>query len=148
MRLRLLPAIAGLAVGLILPATAQEQNTVDPEVRQQIEALVVNLDEAYNKSDAPAVAALFAPDAVEVWYGQPEGGLASGQQAIEKRYAGELGPSPHHLSHKLLQAYPIGSDICAIMEWSLPPMDTIGHHCVAIFGRDADTWKIRVSYAN
>jgi hypothetical protein len=38
MRLRLLPAIAGLAVGLILPAVAQEQNTVDPEVRQQIEA--------------------------------------------------------------------------------------------------------------
>ncbi len=36
------------------------------------------------------------------------GGAAIGQQAIEKRYAGELGPSTHHLSHKLLQAYAIG----------------------------------------
>ena len=143
-----LVALVGLAISFAVPAIAQEQSTVDPEVRQQIEALIVNLDEAYNKSDAPAVAALFAQDAVEVWYGQPEGGLASGQQAIEKRYAGELGPGPHHLSHKLLQAYPVGSDICAIMEWSLPPMDAIGHDCVAIFGRDADTWKIRVFYPN
>jgi ketosteroid isomerase-like protein len=94
MKTRLLLACAGLAISFAMPAVAQEQNTIDPEVRQQIEALIVNLDEAYNKSDAQAVAALFAQDAVEVWYGQPEGGLASGQQAIEKRYAGELGPGP------------------------------------------------------
>ena len=103
MKIRSLLALVGLAISFAVPAIAQEQSTVDPEVRQQIEALIVNLDEAYNKSDAPAVAALFAQGAVEVWYGQPEGGLASGQQAIEKRYAGELGPGPHHLSHKLLQ---------------------------------------------
>jgi hypothetical protein len=142
MKVSLLLTIAGLAISFAVPAYAQEQNTVDPEVHQQIEELIMKLDEAYNKSDAPALAALFAQDAVEVWYGQPEGGLASGQQAIEKRYAGELGPGPHNISHKLVQAYPIGSDICAIMEWSLPPMDTIGHHCVAIYGRDADTWTI------
>jgi uncharacterized protein (TIGR02246 family) len=147
MKIHLLLALVGLAFGFVMPVFAQEQNTVDPEVRQQIEALIVKMDEAYNKNDAPALAALFAQDAVEVWYGQPEGGLASGQQAIEKRYAGELGGGPHNNSHKLIQVYAIGSDICAIMEWSLPPMDT-GRHAVVIYGRDADTWKIRVAYAN
>jgi hypothetical protein len=64
MKMRLLLTLAGLVVGFPAPVLAQEKDTVDPEVRQQIEALIVNLDEAYNKSDAPAVAALFAQDAV------------------------------------------------------------------------------------
>jgi hypothetical protein len=33
MKMRLLPALAGLVIGPVLPAIAQEQNTVDPEVR-------------------------------------------------------------------------------------------------------------------
>ena len=31
-------AFAGLATRFVVPAVAQDQNTVDPEVRQQIEA--------------------------------------------------------------------------------------------------------------
>jgi hypothetical protein len=34
--MRLLLALAGLAIGFAVPALAQEQNTVDPEVRQQM----------------------------------------------------------------------------------------------------------------
>src|ERR1700738_1285046 len=104
MKMRLLPALVGLAIGFVVPALAQEQNTVDPEVRQQIEAALTKFDEAYNKNDAAAPAApaaLFAQDAVEVWYGASEGGLASGQQAIEKRYATEFGARPSNASHKL-----------------------------------------------
>jgi ketosteroid isomerase-like protein len=37
MKLNLLPIFAGLAIGLVVPVLAQEQNAVDPEVRQQIE---------------------------------------------------------------------------------------------------------------
>jgi len=37
--MRLLLALAGFAVGFVVPALAQEQKTVDPEVRQQIEAV-------------------------------------------------------------------------------------------------------------
>jgi hypothetical protein len=37
--MRLLPTLAGLVIGFTVPALAQEKNTVDPEVRQQIEAL-------------------------------------------------------------------------------------------------------------
>ena len=47
-------ALAGLAIGFALPALAQEQNTVDPEVRQQIEAVIVKFDEAFNRRDAAA----------------------------------------------------------------------------------------------
>jgi hypothetical protein len=38
-----------LAIGFVFPAIAREQKTVDPEVRQQIEASFMKLEEAYNK---------------------------------------------------------------------------------------------------
>ena len=50
MKMRLAVALVGLAIGFALPTFAQEQNTVDPEVRQQIEALLVKADEAYNNT--------------------------------------------------------------------------------------------------
>jgi hypothetical protein len=40
MKKRLLYALIGLAIGFAVPTFAQEQNTVDPEVRQQIEAFL------------------------------------------------------------------------------------------------------------
>src|ERR1700756_1823417 len=92
---RLLLALIGLAVSPVVSAIAQEQNTVDPEVHQQIEAVHMKFVEAQNKGDAAAIAALFTQDAVQVWYGLSEGGLASGQQAIEKRYRATFAaPSP------------------------------------------------------
>src|SRR5246127_1810257 len=77
---RLLLALIGLAVSPVVSAIAQEQNTVDPEVHQQIEAVHMKFVEAQNKGDAAAIAALFTQDAVQVWYGLSEGGLASGEQ--------------------------------------------------------------------
>ena len=59
MKIRLLSALAGLAIGFAVPAVAEEQNTVDPEVRQQIEAAVLKYQEAYNNYDAAATPALF-----------------------------------------------------------------------------------------
>jgi ketosteroid isomerase-like protein len=56
-----------LAIGFALPGLAQEQNTVDPEVRQQIEAVTKRREEAYNKYDAAAYAAFYTQDAVDFW---------------------------------------------------------------------------------
>jgi hypothetical protein len=56
MKIRFLLTLAGLAIGFAVPTLAQEQNTVDPEVRQQIEAVLVSFGEAFNKHDAAAVA--------------------------------------------------------------------------------------------
>ena len=144
MKMRLLLTLAGFAIGFVLPALAQEQNTVDPEVRQQIEAVHMKFVEAQNKGDAAAIAALFTQDAVQVWYGLSEGGLASGQQAIEKRYR-ETFAAPSPLDSKIVQIYPIGNDICAITEYKIM---TWKGHAVTIYGRDADTWKIRMAYSN
>jgi uncharacterized protein (TIGR02246 family) len=116
MKVRLLLTLAGLAIGFAVPVPAQEKNTVDPEVLQQIEAVYMKYDEAYNKNDVAAMAALFTQDALQVWQGASEGGTASGQQAIEKRYAVDFASAPSAV-RELVQVYAIGNDICAIAEY-------------------------------
>ncbi len=87
MKTRLL-LIAGSIIGLALPAVAQEQNAVDPEVRQQIEAAHMKFDEAYNRSDAAGCTADYTPDAIEVWSWETAGGAAISQHfQSETKYA-------------------------------------------------------------
>jgi uncharacterized protein (TIGR02246 family) len=133
-----------LAIGLAVPVLAQEQNTVDPEVRQQIEATLMKFDEAFKKRDAAAIAALFTQDAVQVCQGWPGGAEASGQQAIEKRYTVDFASSPS-IVRKFVQVYAIGNDICAITEFKT--MVWKGY-LVTIYVREADDWKIRLEYGN
>ena len=58
MKIRLVVALAGLAMSFALPAFAQQKNTLDPKIEQQIRVLAAKYDEAINKQDAAAVAAL------------------------------------------------------------------------------------------
>jgi hypothetical protein len=88
MKIRLLLTLAGLALGFAVPAFAQEKDTVDPQIRQQLDALFKKFDEASNKADAAALAALFTEDAVEVG---PDGPVY-GRQALENRTSEFLGP--------------------------------------------------------
>ena len=148
MKMRVLLTLAGLAITSIIPAIAKEQTTVDPEVRQQIDAALTKFDDAFNSRDAAATAALYTQDAAEVWSGGSAGGLAFGQEAIEKRHASNFASNPGKLSHKLVQVQAIGNEICAISEWSIPPIDTKGHYVVTIYVREADEWKIRMAYVN
>ena len=143
MKKQLLYALVGLAIGFAMPTFAQEQNTVDPEVRQQIETAYMKFAEAFNKHDAAAIAALHTEDAVQVW-NYDNRGTASGQQAIEKRYADEIASSPGNLVEKLVQLYGIGDEITAISEWS---KGVWKGRKVRIYVRDLDTWKIRMEYA-
>jgi hypothetical protein len=46
MKKRFAVALAGLAIGFAVPVLGKEQNTVDPEVRQQIEAVFMKFQEA------------------------------------------------------------------------------------------------------
>jgi hypothetical protein len=64
MKMRLLPTLVGLAIGFAVPVLAQEQNTVDPEVRQQIEASIMKADKAFNRSDAAGCTAEYTQDAI------------------------------------------------------------------------------------
>jgi ketosteroid isomerase-like protein len=149
MKMHLLPTLAGLAIGFAVPAVAQEQNTVDQEVRQQIEAAVLKYQEAYNKYDATACAAGFTQHAIEVleWSSASATGAASGRQEIEGRYGFELASHPTKQSFKLVQVYPIGSDVCAIWEIFHYSRQEKGYY-TAIYVREADDWKIRMAYAN
>jgi ketosteroid isomerase-like protein len=100
--------------------------------------------DAVNKNDTPAIAALYTQDAVQIRSWESDGGIASGQQAIEKRFAVELASSPGEYADKLVQVYPVGDEISAVSQWSWG----IGKGYYArIYIRDADNWKIRVEYA-
>jgi ketosteroid isomerase-like protein len=143
MKMPLLITIAGLAIGFAVPARAQEKDSVDPEVRQQIEAELMKYDDAFNKHDAVAIADLFALDAVEVLGWESEGGAVSGQQAIAKRYAVELAGGMNDHVIKLVQAYPIGSEVCAITKETVAQWS---NSAVRIYVRDADIWKIKLAY--
>ena len=145
MKIRTVVALVGSAISFALPISAQQQDTVTPEVRQQIEAVLMKFDEAYNKHDAAAIADLFTPDAVEVFRWGSEGGAAVGQQGIKKRYESEASEgSATNMTNKLVQIYAIGSDICAFADRSVMMWK---NKCLVIFVRDADTWKIRMAYA-
>src|SRR5258708_33758916 len=89
MKMLLLITFTGLAIGFVQPALAQEQNTVDAEVRQQIEAALRKHEEAYNEYDAAAFAAGFPQYAV----GFSPGGMARGGGKKGERDGG--GPRPH-----------------------------------------------------
>ena len=56
MKMTLIFALAGLAIGFAAPTLAQEKDAVDPQMRQQLEAIDKIFDEAYNKNDAAATA--------------------------------------------------------------------------------------------
>jgi len=146
MKMRLAVTLVGLAIGFALPTFAQEQNTVDPEVRQQIEALLVKADEAYNKHDAAALAAGYTEDAVFVGGGGgPEPHY--GHQALEKRIALDMASYPGEVSqsHELIQVYALGLDLCAIEKLTIEQWKG---YAILLFVREPDEWKIRMEYVN
>jgi ketosteroid isomerase-like protein len=75
--------LSGSVIGTVMPAVGQDKNTVDPEVRQQIEVALKKYDEAANKNDAAAVSANFTEDAVNV----EQEGPTFCRNAIEKLWA-------------------------------------------------------------
>jgi ketosteroid isomerase-like protein len=89
MKTRFLLALVGLAVSFALPTYAQENDTVDPQSRQELEAVDTKLDQAIDKNDAAAAAALFTEDAIlmlPLEFAPERSGIFSGRAAIEKWY--------------------------------------------------------------
>jgi len=142
MKIRLLLTLAGLAIGFALPTVAQEQKAVDPEVRQQIEAVGMKFGEAWHNHDAAAAADLYTLDAIKVldWTG---GGSLMGREAIEKDFANNFASSPPDVTGRLIQMYAMGDQIAEISEWSNGQWRG---YSSTIYVRDADTWKIRLEY--
>ena len=149
MKIRLLLALVGLAISLALPAFAQQPNTPDPQLREQILALANKFNEAWNNNDAAALAALFTEDAVEVRAagGVTRAGVFSGRQALEKMFAADFASYSGKMVNKLVQVYAMGdNDICAIGNSSA---GTWKAYTLTAYVRALDgTWRIYMTYVN
>jgi uncharacterized protein (TIGR02246 family) len=140
-------ALVGLAINFALPTFAQQKDTVDPKIAQQIRVLAAKFDEAFNKNDADAVAALYTEDA---FYGTPHGGF-HGRQAIEEDYARHSFQNYHANSLFITvdRAIAVGNEVHATGRWSASYQQWGGGSIQAdghrswVFVREGDTWKIR-----
>ena len=149
MKIRLLLAFVGLAIGLATPTLAQQKDTIDSQIAEQV---TKKIDEGFNNGDAAAVGALFTEDAVFV---TPQGPIF-GREAIEKLFAGmfQQGHYSDHLN-KDDQGSPhtigtAGNEVWRTGEWSFTlqgksggPIQLKGYWG-AINVREGDTWKIRM----
>jgi len=141
MKIRSLLAVAGLAIGLALPTIAQDQNTISPEVRQQIEAIFQKFQDAYNSRDLATMASLHTQDAIEVRSWQ---GLASGD-AITKRFEADLRGNPGKMVNKIVALYRIGSAICEIADSDVGGWKA---HTMTIYVPVGDSWQAKMTYVN
>jgi hypothetical protein len=89
MKIRLVVALVGLAIGFAVPIFGQEKEEVKPfpftpilagpQLVQQIEVINQKFDEAFNKHDADSVGKLYTANAVQT---TPQGSF-SGREAIK-----------------------------------------------------------------
>ena len=154
MKIRLVIALAGLAISFALPAFAQQKNTPDPQLRQKLVDVIAKHADALNKSDAAAAAACFTQDAVFV----SDRGPVNGREAIEKWYA-DFFKSVKYSDHVITidQDSPhvigtAGNEIWATGGWSATikgenfgPLQITGYWSVIRVG---DDWKIRMLTPN
>jgi uncharacterized protein (TIGR02246 family) len=151
MKIRLVVSLLGLAISFALPTVAQQKGTVDPQIDLQIRALAQKYDEAINKHDPAAVAALYTQDAVRVT--ALNDGTFHGRQAIEKAYAkydfGRWQVSNYFT--KVNRVTAVGNDLRSTGTWSSVFYRDADHghqcngdgYCSWVIVREGDTWKIR-----
>jgi ketosteroid isomerase-like protein len=160
MRIRSVVTLVGLAISFALITFAQQKDAPDPRIVQQRDLLGVaeavdesgelhrKLDEAYNKNDATAVAALFTEDALLV---EP-GGMFSGRQDIERRYADTFQRSPvvsFNCSFARDYLNAIDNAVWGAGQWTSTFQSQTGPvfasgYWSAIYVREGDAWKIRM----
>ncbi len=79
----------GLAISLALPIFAQERKETKPKILAAIQANDKAYDDAFNKHDAAAIAALFATNAVMV---APDGFFNGREFLIDTLYFPDANP--------------------------------------------------------
>ena len=156
MKIPLLLVLAGLAIGFTVPTFAQQTNTPDPQLVQQLAALPKKFAAAFNNNDGAAVAALYTEDAVLV----NDSGPIYGREAIEKHYV-DLFQKLHFSNHiaKTDQYSPhnigtAGNEVWVNGEWNNTfqgqnggPIQLKGYWA-NIWVREGDDWKIRLDIWN
>ena len=148
MKIRFAVILTGLVVSFTAPTLAQNGDTIDPQIVQQIHVLAMKYDQAFNKNDAVAVAALYTEDAVYV----AQRGTFRGRPAIEKAYATyfQRWHSVNHVS-TIDRVIAAGDDVRVFGAWSSNFRDTNGAsgkdwgHYRWLLVRQGDDWKIRTN---
>ena len=137
----LLLALVGLATGFVLPTFAHD--TVDPKTAQQIQALAAKFNEAFNKHDPAAVAALYTEDAVWDTYH----GTFRGRQSIEQVYEDWCFKywNKHNWTATIRRVIPVGNEVRATGVWSCSLRGGGGDEgtCSWVLVPKGDTWQIR-----
>jgi ketosteroid isomerase-like protein len=149
MKIHVLLALAGLAIGFAVPSFAQQKDTTDPQIAQQLEAIGRTSDDGFNKGDAAAIAALFTQDAVLLL----EDGPVYGKPAIEKwlealfqnvRFSNHLTKAdqkaPPILSKAGNEAWWFGEWSTAVQGQNGPAQQAKGYWS-AVHVREGDAWK-------
>lgn len=165
MKMRVLTFLAGLAMSLASPISAQQQETqLSEQDRDQILAIGKKNDEAWSKSNATALGALFTEDAVFV----TPAGVISGRAAIEKRdqevftklqkrLEGTPSSESKHITNvtKALEIHAIDENTAwGVGAWTqtIPGPDNTVKEVHGNFGsvivRDGDFWKNRMLTVN
>jgi ketosteroid isomerase-like protein len=156
MKIRLLHALVGLAIGLALPTFAQQRNAPDPKLREQFIEAGNKFNDAFVKGDAAFLGSSYTEDAVLV----NDDGPVYSREAIEKLYENlfKMVRFTKHLS-TLDQYSPhiigtSGNEAWATGEWSqtvkgqnFGPLDEKGYW-TCIYVRQGDVWKVRVNTWN
>ena len=154
MKIRLAVPLVGLAISFALTTFAQQKDAVaNPQTTQKILAIGEAYDEAENKNDAGAVAALYTKDALLV----TDKGPIYGRQAIEKWYTDDF--QEWHHSNKLTKSdlnsvHIMGDNVASSGAWSVTiqgktggPIQLEGYWS-NILTREGNEWKIRTSTYN
>jgi uncharacterized protein (TIGR02246 family) len=153
MKIRLAVVLVGLAISFVEPTFAQQKDTVDPKVEQQIRALAQKYDEAINKHDSVAIASLYAQNGVWRTY---DHGSFYGQKAIEKAYARWVFTTWQVRNYltSVNRIFARGNEIRSSGTWSCTfqntsggPANDEGRYSWVIV-REGDTWKIRSDTAS
>jgi len=156
MKIRLVVVLVGLAIGFTAPAFAQQKDTVDPQLAEQLSALSKKTGEAFNNNDAAAVAALYTEDAILV----PDTGPVYGRAAIEKFWAGlfkkfhvsnqadkAAEDSPHTIGTTGNEAWSHGQWKVTLQGKDGKPFELTGNY-TEIYRREGDAWKKRLDTWN
>jgi uncharacterized protein (TIGR02246 family) len=146
MKMSLVVVLTGLVSSLVVPAFAQEKDTVDPKIVQQVRALAMKYEEAYNKHDSAAVAALFTENGIRV----TSAGTLYGRRAIEKSFAKYDFQRwrVSDLFKRFDRIIAVGNEVCAHGTWSCTYQDDAytkqdEGRCSWVLDREGDTWKVR-----
>ena len=149
MKMRLVVAFIGLAIGFVSATLAQQKNTVDPQTALQIRTLASKYDAAFNRHDAAAVATLYTDDVVF----ETPNGTFNGRQGIEELFAKHYFEESHSRNAvtTVKEVIADGNEVRATGIWS----DTFEDASSGILNADGtfswvlvdegDTWRIRES---